>query len=424
MSIKPIFPACWDDDERMDYLFSAYPKDTVVNYKDSQTKYNFWSEVITNLCFQNKKLSINFEDIKLLVQRKEKTPLSLKVVWNKMIENKEFVSKVTFLKEYESNSWFSWTLDIVVKKPLEWLTEKINSSLQLSDKSEKNYNEQFICVKVLKKRSDQVLSLLCEESTNEALQIISFKKFVEKAKKVVDSDDGVNFIFLYLLKTRKIITNSDKQQESDEERFIKFLLPNQKTISLFTDIELSSIKLFSTKSAVFKEKELLTNEKDNLYKEIKLQLKQKNKQVALILLKKVKKLEKSIESKENVLINIDDMLDRLQQSKTDIKVLESYKSANKALNNIMNNSGLTEAEEVMSSIEDAVDNQEEISKIMSSSFINFDEDELELELAELVEDKVVIPQIDLPDLPDIDSPEITNKNQNKNIDTSINLSIG
>jgi len=373
---------------------------------------------------QNKKLSINFEDIKLLVQRKEKTPLSLKVVWNKMIENKEFVSKVTFLKEYESNSWFSWTLDIVVKKPLEWLTEKINSSLQLSDKSEKNYNEQFICVKVLKKRSDQVLSLLCEESTNEALQIISFKKFVEKAKKVVDSDDGVNFIFLYLLKTRKIITNSDKQQESDEERFIKFLLPNQKTISLFTDIELSSIKLFSTKSAVFKEKELLTNEKDNLYKEIKLQLKQKNKQVALVLLKKVKKLEKSIESKENVLINIDDMLDRLQQSKTDIKVLESYKSANKALNNIMNNSGLTEAEEVMSSIEDAVDNQEEISKIMSSSFINFDEDELELELAELVEDKVVIPQIDLPDLPDIDSPEITNKNQNKNIDTSINLSIG
>jgi len=424
MSIKPIFPSCWDDDERMDYLFSAYPKDTVVNYKDSQTKYNFWSEVITNLCLQNKKLSINFEDIKLLVQRKEKTPLSLKVVWNKMIENKEFVSKVTFLKEYESSSWFAWTLDIVVKKPLEWLTEKINSSLQLSDKSEKNYNEQFICVKVLKKRSDQVLSLLCEESTNEALQIISFKKFVEKAKKVVDSDDGVNFIFLYLLKTRKIITNSDKQQESDEERFIKFLLPNQKTISHFTDIELSSIKLFSTKSAVFKEKELLTNEKDNLYKEIKLQLKQKNKQVALVLLKKVKKLEKSIESKENVLINIDDMLDRLQQSKTDIKVLESYKSANKALNNIMNNSGLTEAEEVMSSIEDAVDNQEEISKIMSSSFINFDEDELELELAELVEDKVVIPQIDLPDLPDIDSPEITNKNQNKNIDTSINLSIG
>lgn len=64
---KYIYPECWNDDERMNFLFSALEKNT--NSPNYKTKVNFLSELVIDLFCQCEKLEINYESIKQMISR-------------------------------------------------------------------------------------------------------------------------------------------------------------------------------------------------------------------------------------------------------------------------------------------------------------------------------------------------------------------
>ena len=61
------YPECWNDNERMDFLFSALEKNTdSVEYK---TKVAFLSELVIDLFGQCEKLEVNYDTIKQMISR-------------------------------------------------------------------------------------------------------------------------------------------------------------------------------------------------------------------------------------------------------------------------------------------------------------------------------------------------------------------
>lgn len=76
---KSKMPECWNDDTRMDYLFSNFRPHTV-NPLDWESKMKFWTALLEEWCVHNNKPMFTLSDFKKAFQRKGRTPLCLPTV--------------------------------------------------------------------------------------------------------------------------------------------------------------------------------------------------------------------------------------------------------------------------------------------------------------------------------------------------------
>jgi charged multivesicular body protein 7 len=72
-------PECWNDDMRMDYLFSQFRPHTV-NPLGWEAKMKFWTTVLEMWCVENKKPIFTLSSLKKAFQRKGKLPVCLPTV--------------------------------------------------------------------------------------------------------------------------------------------------------------------------------------------------------------------------------------------------------------------------------------------------------------------------------------------------------
>ena len=77
------FPPCWDDDVRMSSL-CAIPRSENLNPYDWPGKFKFWKELILEWAVFNKKLIVDYEELKQAFTRKGKYPASLERVLTEM----------------------------------------------------------------------------------------------------------------------------------------------------------------------------------------------------------------------------------------------------------------------------------------------------------------------------------------------------
>jgi len=76
---KSKMPECWNDDTRMDYLFSNFRPHTV-NPLDWESKMKFWTALLEEWCVYNNRPMFTLSDIKKAFQRKGRTPVCLPTV--------------------------------------------------------------------------------------------------------------------------------------------------------------------------------------------------------------------------------------------------------------------------------------------------------------------------------------------------------
>lgn len=77
-------PPEWDDDERMNFLFSEFKENRDVNTTDWDSKMDFWTVLITKSCRECGSVLVNLQDLNKTFRRKEKSPLGLSTVLQSM----------------------------------------------------------------------------------------------------------------------------------------------------------------------------------------------------------------------------------------------------------------------------------------------------------------------------------------------------
>ena len=83
-STETTLPPEWDDDERMNFMFSDFKENRDVNTTDWDSKMDFWTAVVTQSCRDRGTVCVNLQDLNKSFRRKEKSPLGLPTVIQSM----------------------------------------------------------------------------------------------------------------------------------------------------------------------------------------------------------------------------------------------------------------------------------------------------------------------------------------------------
>ncbi|XP_043604922.1 charged multivesicular body protein 6 [Bombus pyrosoma] len=152
-------------------------------------------------------------------------------------------------------------------------------------------------------------------------------------------------------------------------------------------------------------------EKERLLAKKLIQNKQKER--ALLLLRKKKFQEQILSKTDGQLENLEHMVHDLEFAQIELKVVNGLKVGNTALKKLHDLLSIDEIEKVMDETKEGIEKQREINEILSGELTENDESEVEAELnallaAEIEEEAPEIPEdVTLPEVPeDITLPEV------------------
>lgn len=83
-SAEITLPLEWDDDERMNFMFSDFKENRDVNTTDWDSKMDFWTALIEKSCKDRRTVCVNLQELNKIFKRKEKSPLGLATVIQSM----------------------------------------------------------------------------------------------------------------------------------------------------------------------------------------------------------------------------------------------------------------------------------------------------------------------------------------------------
>lgn len=116
-------PSDWQNDERMDALFSFF-KDRDLNPIHYDAKMKFWSETIINFCQDHSLLQIDLATMVSIFRRKGKTPKCLDKTFEELIKQNRLISKNDYMSP-PSTSWVSWTFSKIASPITGLISSKI-----------------------------------------------------------------------------------------------------------------------------------------------------------------------------------------------------------------------------------------------------------------------------------------------------------
>ena len=116
-------PAEWEDDNRMNFMFSAFPENRNVNPKHWDSKFQFWTSAILESCDSLDELCFDINVLKSRFRRKGVTPLGLSTVVKEMLNSGQVVRMSDFLASVY-DTWSDWSYG-VAKRSLWWAVDKV-----------------------------------------------------------------------------------------------------------------------------------------------------------------------------------------------------------------------------------------------------------------------------------------------------------
>ncbi|CAL7936387.1 unnamed protein product [Xylocopa violacea] len=152
-------------------------------------------------------------------------------------------------------------------------------------------------------------------------------------------------------------------------------------------------------------------EKERLMAKKLIQNKQKDR--ALLLLRKKKFQEQILSKTDGQLENLEHMVHDLEYAQVEVKVIDGLKVGNAALKKLHDLLSIDEIEKVMDETREGIEKQREIDEILSGELTEKDESEVEAELdallaADIKENAPEIPEnVTLPEVPEnVTLPEV------------------
>ncbi|CAK8688570.1 unnamed protein product [Clavelina lepadiformis] len=395
----------WNDDERMDFLFSEFPASYEANPENWNAKLHFWTKLITEMFNNSSRVFMDFETVSSWTTRNGRKPLGLRIVWEHMIKQKIITQATEYVGEITRNSsWMGWGVNMFVRKPTIWAAGKMLSPLKSlspirSLKTKAITNEPYICVESLQKKCNDLLKLMQTADGNDLdnLNVISFSDLLNQVKDFVFDEKELNLMLLTLEYEKKVAVFTNEVERSREDsttkisvgKYVKFVKQSEVKVSTVNETDLGVVKLKETKSSLESQIEKAYQEENTLLQCAREHLRKGQRISAKNALRQKQRLYTALKKREVSLDNIHQLLERIHQCKTDKMIMEAYKAGMAAYNEVKT-SGLTigAVDDTMQELNEMLEDFDDISLTLSQPVNeNGTDEELEEELNALLNNK-------------------------------------
>lgn len=385
---KMILPGEWDDDERMNFLFSEFKENREVNTTDWDSKMDFWTSLITRSCRERGTVCVNLQDLNKTFRRKEKCPLGLPTVLQSMARSGKIQRESEFAANVDSG-WVSWGVGLLLVKPLKWTFSTLLGSNRVP------LEESFVVIELVKEKAIELLKAY-RSSEFSNCSILSFQELCSLSSGVCTDESTLCMALLQLQRDKQVMVSIH-----EGEKIVKFCQPGQERVSPVNDVDIGIYQLQRSEKLLGERVEKLGVEADKCKEEARLLLREGKKSQALRCLRGRKRVEKKADSLFAKLETIRGILDRIAQSQTDKMVIQAYQAGVSALRLSLKDVTVERAESLVDQIQELCDTQDEVNQTLSSGVTGADEDmdALEEELKSLLDETQPDTAPGLPEVP-------------------------
>ncbi|KAM3611385.1 uncharacterized protein V6R79_017513 [Siganus canaliculatus] len=377
----------WEDDERMNFMFSDFKENREVNTTDWDSKMDFWTALIQKSCGDRGTVCVSLQELNKTFRRKEKSPLGLATVLHNMAR----CGKIQRESEFAANvdcGWLSWGVGLLLVKPLRWTFSTLLGSTRVP------LEESFVVIELVKEKAADLLRCY-RRSEFSSSSVLSFQDLCSLSSDVC-ADESTLCMALLQLQRDKLVTVS--LHEGD--KIVKFCQAGQDRVGPVTDVDVGIYQLQRSEKLLGERVEKLSLEADRCREEARSLLRQGKKSQALRSLRGRKRVEKRADNLFAKLESIRGILERIAQSQTDKMVMQAYQAGVAALRLSLKDVSVERAENLVDQIQELCDTQDEVNQTLSSGAPAAEEDvdELEDELRRLLDDESK-PDSRLPEVP-------------------------
>uniref|UniRef100_A0A3B4BMS6 Charged multivesicular body protein 7 n=1 Tax=Periophthalmus magnuspinnatus TaxID=409849 RepID=A0A3B4BMS6_9GOBI len=369
-STKMSLPAEWDDDERMNFLFSEFKENREVNTLDWDSKMDFWTSLITKSCRSRGSVCVNLQDLNKTFRRKEKCPLGLPTVLQSMARSGKLQRESEFAASVDSG-WLSWGMGLLLVKPLKWTFSTLLGSSRVP------LEESFVVIELVKEKASELLKAYRSSELSNS-SVLSFQELCTLSADICADESTLCMALLQLQRDKQVIVSIH-----EGEKIVKFSQPGQDRVSPVNDVDIGIHQLQRSEKLLGERVEKLGVEAEKCKDEARLLLREGKKSQALRCLRGRKRVEKKADTLFAKLEIIRGILDRIAQSQTDKMVIQAYQAGVSALRLSLKDVTVERAENLVDQIQELCDTQDEVNQTLSN---DMDMDALEEELKSLLDD--------------------------------------
>uniref|UniRef100_UPI0037E8D6E9 charged multivesicular body protein 7 n=1 Tax=Semicossyphus pulcher TaxID=241346 RepID=UPI0037E8D6E9 len=387
-SPKMTLPPEWDDDERMNFMFSDFKENREVNTTDWDSKTDFWTALIVKGCRDRGTVCVSLQELNKTFRRKEKSPLGLGTV----IQSMARCGKIQRESEFAANvdcGWLSWGVGLLLVKPLKWTFSTLLGSSRVP------LEESFVIIELVKEKAAELLEAY-RSSDFASSSILSFQELCTLSSDVCADESTLCMALLQLQRDKQVTVSLH-----EGEKIVKFCQPGQDRVSPVSDVDIGIYQLQRSEKLLGERVEKLGFEADKCKEEARMLLREGKKSQALRCLRGRKRVEKRSDNLFAQLESIRGILDRIAQSQTDKMVMQAYQAGVAALRLSFKDVTVERAENLVDQIQELCDTQDEVNQTISSGVTGVDEDmdELEQELKSLLDESKLDSISDFPEVP-------------------------
>uniref|UniRef100_A0A3Q0STH0 Charged multivesicular body protein 7 n=1 Tax=Amphilophus citrinellus TaxID=61819 RepID=A0A3Q0STH0_AMPCI len=338
-SAKITFPAEWDDDERMDFMFSDFKENRDVNTTDWDSKMDFWTALIVKSCRDRGTVCVSLQELNKTLKRKEKSPLGLATVIQSMARS----GKIQRESEFAANvdcGWLSWGVGLLLVKPLKWTFSAILGSSRVP------LEESFVIIELVKEKAAELLRVY-RSSEFSSCSIVSFQDLCTLSSDICADESTLCMALLQLQRDKQVMVSLH-----EGEKIVKFCLPGQERVSPVSDVDIGIYQLQRSEKLLGERVEKLGLEADKCKDEARILLREGKKSQALRCLRGRKRVEKRVDNLFAKLESIREILDRIAQSQSDKMVMQAYQAGVAALRLSLKDVTVERAESLVDQIQE------------------------------------------------------------------------
>ncbi|XP_059477809.1 charged multivesicular body protein 7 [Neocloeon triangulifer] len=378
--LQEILPVDWHNDERMGFLMSAF-KDRSVNPKSWDAKLKFWRVLIEEYCVHCKQVTFDEAHLKKTFERDGCVPACLTPVIISLKNDGKVVPVEEIQKlGYHGQSWSSWTTEKLLKTPASFAVNKLWSALGYDSSASQSTTEKLVSIPALQSYAEEVLAQHCPDHSahNASSQVMILADVILKEP----NKQFAELAIMWLCRNNQAIV-----EDTMSPALVKFG-PNVQ----ISNVDRQTISLQRQEIALTRKLHELEEEKERCLAEIKAYLAKGMRPAARNSLKKKHELERRATKLSDSLANLHVMISQLKDSESHAQVIGAYKNASAALKAVYKDTGLNEdnVANAMDDVEEALELHDEVKTVISKPVgpmsSTLDDEELEKELAELLED--------------------------------------
>ncbi|XP_056141655.1 charged multivesicular body protein 7 [Lampris incognitus] len=381
-------PAEWEDDDRMNFLFSDFKENRDVNTTDWDSKLDFWTSLIVQNCRSRGTVCVSVQELNRIFRRKGTWPLGLGTVIQCMARCGQIQRESEFAANVDSG-WLSWGVGLLLVKPLKWTFSTLLGSGRVS------LEESFVVIELVKEKARQLLEVY-RKSDFANSYLLSFQELCTLTSHVCADESTLCMALLQLQREKQVTVLLH-----EGEKIVKFSQPGQDRVTPVSDVDVGIYQLQRSEKLLRERVEALGLEADKCREEARMLLREGKKSQALRCLRGRKRVEKRTDKLFAQLETIRGILDKIAQSQTDKMVIQAYQTGVAAMRLSLKDMTVERAESLVDQIQELCDTQDEVSQVIAGGVPSAggDTDELEEELKSLLEESKLDGISGLPEVP-------------------------